>query len=149
MKMKNRSHRYDVNRPRSRHEHKYCKCKGLSMMTLICVKQHLSDIWSSIHEKVKQNRVCWKKALLIKKSEQLKISFGKKNWGCSTDVFLWILRNFWEHILCRTSAKGCFYWFSFHYFSNFPHIFYRSLSRFPLVWTWDYFRFYNLRLQIW
>ena len=44
MKMKNRSHRYDVNRPRSRHEHKYCKCKGLSMMTLICVKQHLSDI---------------------------------------------------------------------------------------------------------
>ena len=25
MKMKNRSHRYDINRPRSRHGHKYSK----------------------------------------------------------------------------------------------------------------------------
>ena len=27
MKMKNRSHRYEINRPRSRHEHKYSKYK--------------------------------------------------------------------------------------------------------------------------
>ena len=56
------------------------------MMTLICIKQHLSSIWSSIHEKVKQNRGCWKKALLIKKREQLKISFGKKT-GAAAQMF--------------------------------------------------------------
>ena len=42
MKMKNRSHRYDI---RSRHGHKYGKYKTcLSMMMLICIKQHLSKI---------------------------------------------------------------------------------------------------------
>ena len=39
------------------------------MMMPIYIKQHLSNIWSSIHEKLKQN---WgwakKKALLIKKA---------------------------------------------------------------------------------
>ena len=29
--------------------------KGLSMIMVICIKQHLSNIWSSIREKVKQN----------------------------------------------------------------------------------------------
>ena len=45
MKMKNRSYRYDINRPRSRHgrkSSKYKKC--LTMMLLICIKQHLSNI---------------------------------------------------------------------------------------------------------
>ena len=48
MKMKNRSHRYNINRLRSRHGHKYSiykKC--LSMMVLLCIKEHLSNIWSS------------------------------------------------------------------------------------------------------
>ena len=59
MKMKNRSHRYDVNQPRSKHGHKYSKYKkGLTMVILICIKQHLSNIWSLIHEKVKQ-LWCW------------------------------------------------------------------------------------------
>ena len=45
MKMKNRSHRYDINRPRSSDEHKYSKYKKyLTMMMLICIKQHLSNI---------------------------------------------------------------------------------------------------------
>ena len=45
VKMKNRSHRYDANRPRSRHEHKYNKYKKcLSILMLICIKQHLSNI---------------------------------------------------------------------------------------------------------
>ena len=36
MEMKNRSHRYDINRPRSRHGHKYKKCKTrLTTMMLI------------------------------------------------------------------------------------------------------------------
>ena len=45
MKMKSRSHRYDINRPISRHEHKHSKYnKCLTMMKLICIKQHLSNI---------------------------------------------------------------------------------------------------------
>ena len=45
MKMKNRSHRYDINRPRSRHGNKYRKYeKCLSMMMLIRIKQLLSNI---------------------------------------------------------------------------------------------------------
>ena len=56
MKKKNRSHRYDINRHRSRHGHKYSKYKTcLSMIMIICIKQYLINIWSSIHEKVKQH----------------------------------------------------------------------------------------------
>ena len=67
--MKNRSHRYDINIPRPRHVHRYTKCKMcLSIIMVLCVKQRLSNIWSSIHEKIKQY---WgwveKKALLISK----------------------------------------------------------------------------------
>ena len=70
MKMKNRSHRYHINRPSSRHGGKYSEYKKcLSEMMLICIKQHLSIIWSSIHENVKQG---WgwieKKRCLLKKS---------------------------------------------------------------------------------
>ena len=55
LEMKNRSHRYDINRSRPRHKHTYTKYKMyLSMMLVICIKQHLSNIWSSIHGKVKQ-----------------------------------------------------------------------------------------------
>ena len=54
--MENRSHRYDINRARSMHRHKYTKYKiRLSIMMVICIKQHLSNIWSSIHEKGKQH----------------------------------------------------------------------------------------------
>ena len=57
MKMKNRSYRHDINRPR--HGHKNSKYrKFLSMMMLICIKQHLSNICSSIHEKVNQHWGC-------------------------------------------------------------------------------------------
>ena len=65
MKMKNRSQRYDKNKPRGRHGHKYSKYKKcLSMMMLICTKQYLIKIWSSIHEKVKQH---WEKHWVEKK----------------------------------------------------------------------------------
>ena len=54
--MKNRSHRYDINRIRRRHGHKYTKYKTcIGIMIVICIKQHLSNILSSIHEKVKQH----------------------------------------------------------------------------------------------
>ena len=45
LKMKNRSHRYDINKPRLRHRHKCTKYKMcLSIMMVIYIKQHLSNI---------------------------------------------------------------------------------------------------------
>ena len=45
LKMKNRSQKYDLNRPRSRHGHRYTTCKmPLSTMMLICIKQNLINI---------------------------------------------------------------------------------------------------------
>ena len=43
--MKKISYRYDINRPKPRHGHKYTEyemCLGLMM--IICIKQHLSNI---------------------------------------------------------------------------------------------------------
>ena len=71
--MKNRSNRYDINRPRPRHKYtKYKMC--LSIMVVTFVKEHLSNIWGSIHEKVKQH---WgwfeKKSIVYKKNSNAKI----------------------------------------------------------------------------
>ena len=56
LKMKNRSNRYDINRPKPRDGHKYTKHKmTFSIMMVICIKRHLNNISSSIHEKVKQH----------------------------------------------------------------------------------------------
>ena len=45
LKMKNRSQRYDRNRPRSRHGPKYTKYKMcLSIMMVICTKHYLSNV---------------------------------------------------------------------------------------------------------
>ena len=71
--MKTRSQRYNINRPGSRYDYKFTEYKmSLSIMMIICIKQHLSNIWSSIHEKVKQNggwflaASNWKRAFLFK-----------------------------------------------------------------------------------
>ena len=54
--MKYRSQIYNINRNRPRHGYRYTKYKMyLSIIMLICIKQHLSSIRSSIHEKVKQH----------------------------------------------------------------------------------------------
>ena len=51
--MKNRTHKYEINRPRHRHGHKYAKYKMcLIIIMIICIKQHRTIIGSSIHEKV-------------------------------------------------------------------------------------------------
>ena len=43
--MKNKSHRYIINRPRPRHRNKYTTYEMcLSIMMVICIKQHLSNI---------------------------------------------------------------------------------------------------------
>ena len=55
-KMKNKSHRYDINWPRERQGHKHIKykiCLDITMVT--CIKQNLSKIWSSVDEKAKQH----------------------------------------------------------------------------------------------
>ena len=67
---KKRSHRYNIERPRPRHGHKYTKYKMcLSIMMVLCIKQHLSNIWSWIHKKLRNTDASLKKkALLIKKS---------------------------------------------------------------------------------
>ena len=55
MKMINRSHKCDINRTRARHGYKYTKYKiGLSMVMVMCNKQHLSNIWNWIHEQNEQ-----------------------------------------------------------------------------------------------
>ena len=60
---------YGINRPRSRRGHKYKFKNCLSVMIFICTKQLLSNIWSSIHEKLKQHWDWFEKnALLIKKA---------------------------------------------------------------------------------
>ena len=42
---KQRSHRYDINRPKQKHRHKYAKYKTcLGIMMVICIMQHLSKI---------------------------------------------------------------------------------------------------------
>ena len=56
VKMKNWSHGYDINRPRLRHGHKYTKYKiCLTTMMVMWIKQQLSNISSSVHEKVQQH----------------------------------------------------------------------------------------------
>ena len=44
LKMKNRSHRYNINRPRPTHGHNILNVKCLSKMMTMCTKQHLSNI---------------------------------------------------------------------------------------------------------
>ena len=45
LEKKKRSQRYDINRPRPRHVHKYTKYEMyLSKIIVICIKQHLSII---------------------------------------------------------------------------------------------------------
>ena len=67
-KSKNGSHRYDINRSRSTHGHKYRKYKTcIIIIMLICTKQHLSNIWGSIHEKCKQHGGWVEKSVAYKK----------------------------------------------------------------------------------
>ena len=73
MKMKikiiNRSHRYDINRPRSRHGHRYSKYKKcLSKMMLICIEQYLSKFEPQFMKKLSNTEAEFEKRVLYKKS---------------------------------------------------------------------------------
>ena len=73
--MKNRSHRYDINRPSPRHGHKYTKYKMcLIIMMVIGIKQRLNNTWSSIHEKVKGTVMQIEKALINDRLHSSKVS---------------------------------------------------------------------------
>ena len=64
LKMKNRLHRYEINRPRPKHGYictRYIMC--FSVMMIICIKQHQSKTWSSIHKIVKQREAELKKSV--------------------------------------------------------------------------------------
>ena len=65
MKKKNTSQIYDINRPRTRHGHKYTEYKMYLSIMMVIYVIHLRNIWNSIHDKTKQ-RWGWveKKALL-------------------------------------------------------------------------------------
>ena len=68
--MRNRSHRPDINRSSTyTWTQIYQKQKVRhSIMMVLCIKKHLSNIWSSIHEKVKQHWGWLKKSVAHKKS---------------------------------------------------------------------------------
>ena len=66
MIMKNRSRRYDIYRPRSKHKR---ITSSVNMMMFICIKQHLSNIWGSSHDKVKQHWDWVKNEMLLVEKE--------------------------------------------------------------------------------
>ena len=95
MKMKNRPYRYDIIGPRSRHAQKCCKYqKCLSMMILKCIKQRLSNIWSSVHEKVKQHwgwvakKPCLLKTCILLLTKQFEIEVTI----CKCSKYSWSLK---------------------------------------------------------
>ena len=63
-----RSYRYAKNRSSIVMEYK----KALSMIMLLCIKQNLSNIWTSVHEKIKEPEPeLKKKSIAYKKSVYL------------------------------------------------------------------------------
>ena len=57
VKKKSRSHKYDINRSTSGHGLTYTNKhkRWLSIMMLICIKQHPANTWGSVYEKVKEH----------------------------------------------------------------------------------------------
>ena len=69
LEMKNWSYKYDINIPKLRHGDKYTKYKMcFSIMIVLCIKQYLSNIRSSIQEKVKQHWDWVEKTVAYKRS---------------------------------------------------------------------------------
>ena len=115
LKMRNRSHRYDINRPRPRHEHKYTIYKMcLSIMMTI-----FEALWKS----KATLRLSWKKALLIKKAC---ISvFVEKKWN--TYVLSLAVKkakdSSQKYFSCRNINFTEGNWISYHDLNFFPRNF--------------------------
>ena len=69
MKIKNRSYRYDINKPRYRHKYSKQK-KCLIKMLLICIKQHPSNIEAQFMKKLSNTETELKESVAYKKSVQ-------------------------------------------------------------------------------
>ena len=67
MKMKSKSHRYDINTKMD--GYKFSKYKNyLIMMITICIKQHLSNIWSRFMKKLSSTEAEFVKSVAYKKA---------------------------------------------------------------------------------
>ena len=124
MKMKYRWHKYDINRHSPRHVHKYTKYKKcLTMMIVIFIKQHLTNNWMSIHEKVKQNWGWIEKRHCLLKKRVNEIKPKLKNLGnipCTSTAYRHrIIETWWFKVLI----------FSLRIFSKYLFIYSKVLSR--------------------
>ena len=130
MKMKDRWHRCDINslRPRRGLKYKYKKC--LSMLMLIWIKQHLSNIWSSIYEKIKEHwswvekLACLKKACIWIRFD-LHICNGMFFLSTlSMYLFIWLLIKVLLVIFVFNSINCIWRSWSFSTFRNFSGFFF-------------------------
>ena len=104
-------HIYTTNRPKPRHGHKYTNYKmGHSTMMVICINQHLSNIWSSVHEKVKQH---WEAKL--KKSVAFFVLWdgGQYSFWSNNNYFK---KSIWKNFSPRPAFA--FFAFVFLYYKN-------------------------------
>ena len=87
--MKYRSQRYNINRLKPRNRHKYSKHKlSLSIMMVIYTKQHLTNIWISVHEKVKQRWGWVEKSVTYKKARNsLRFVQLEANFDYNTKIY--------------------------------------------------------------
>ena len=119
MKMKSRSHRYDINRPESRHGYRYIKYeKCLPMMMLICIiigmmihmyanmYQHLTNVWTSIHGKVKQHWGWVKKSAAYKKMRVLGFWIFQGYTRFWIKYFMIDVRQYYEYALDSKYTRG-------------------------------------------
>ena len=85
LKMKNRSQRYNINRRRPSHGHKYTKYKVcLSIMTVICIKQHLATFAAQFMKKLSSTEAELKKSVAYKKSVEYLFQITSKKMKLHT-----------------------------------------------------------------
>ena len=96
LKMKNRSNKYDINWTNPRQGHKYTKYEFcLSIIMTMCIKQHLRNIWRSVHEKVKQHWGWLKKSVAYKISaSSIFLIWSRKQKQLFMKVILMYLNQF-------------------------------------------------------
>ena len=126
------------------------------MMMLICVKQHLSNAWSSIHDKVKQH---WdwilKKALLIKQCVIWHCAYkGTDDTQMKKGSFLICWQNFstlFKHFLFFFFIILLifdFFIYSFFHWGFSAYLFFFSYSLFGSGFSWYFFLFHILVLTL-
>ena len=107
-------------RPRSRHRHKYNKCKKcLSMILLTCIKQHLSNIWRPIYRKVKQQwGLVGKKGLFMKKTYILTSPFSSS----AESTFTWDPKWTQTGLKSQTALKSRFAYMAIYIAISLRHL---------------------------